>query len=542
MNPSHSKVILVDDDPTMLRLLSKWLGKAGYDVRCAADGKAALEAIKEDPPDFLVTDWEMPEMDGLQLCREVRQLDLPHYVYILFLTVRSAPTEVVAGLDIGADDFLSKPVLQGELVARMRAGSRVVELERRLSIMARTDPLTGLATQRTFFEALETEWQRTSRYRVPLSCVMLDIDFFKRINDSYGHPAGDAVLEVVAETLASCCRATDMICRYGGEEFCAMLPETDERGAVRWAERARERLGATDIAVGKETIRVTGSFGVAQRHDDTQNCEQLVDQADQGLLCAKQSGRDKVVACSSLDSIENIELDEFDATAQLFRNVAAKHVMTPLVACLPKGETLGRATEFFLRTRINSMPVIDDQGEMVGILSEKDLMANIVSSASWNDSVDQIMKPNVVSYSEDTPVRTIYEFLCRVTIRRVVIVKDGKPTGVISRASLLRWFRNVALSKRRLDQAGNPVPDDEIDPYQSRERLAETVDELAYQATELKNRFEEDVDDLVPYIVGGATGIQELVTDLLAHSRYANRSGSPCEHAESTMLGGGCAD
>ena len=160
MNPTDSKVLLVDDDAAILRLLSTWLQQAGYAVRCAGDGRQALAAIEAECPDFLVTDWEMPNIDGLELCQRVRRLQLPHYVYILFLTVKSASEDMIEGLEVGADDFLSKPASRGELLARMRAGARVIELERRLSLMARTDPLTGLMTRRTFYEALEREWHR----------------------------------------------------------------------------------------------------------------------------------------------------------------------------------------------------------------------------------------------------------------------------------------------------------------------------------------------------------------------------------------------
>src|SRR3989304_5062945 len=153
-HPAQSKGLVVDDDPAMLRMLFRWLEKAGYLARVASDGQQALSMIENDCPDFVITDWEMPNMDGLELCRRLRKLNLPHYVFIIFLTVKSASEEMIAGLEIGADEFLCKPVYQEELLARLRAGSRVLELERRLSMMAHTDPLTGLLTRRPFSEIL----------------------------------------------------------------------------------------------------------------------------------------------------------------------------------------------------------------------------------------------------------------------------------------------------------------------------------------------------------------------------------------------------
>jgi diguanylate cyclase (GGDEF)-like protein len=288
MSPdSNSKVLVVDDDSAMLRILSVWLEKAGYEVRQAGDGRQALAAIETECPNYLITDWEMPNLNGLELCRKVRDMNLSHYVYILFLTVRSKSSEVIEGLEVGADDFLTKPVRQDGLLARMRAGARIVELEHRLSRMARIDQLTQLMPQRVFYECLEKEWQRAQRTPMPLSCVMLDIDFFKRINDVHGHPTGDEVLKIVSQVLRDSCRASDSPCRYGGEEFCVMLPETDEGAAAVWAERVRRKLAELAIPAGDRELRITASFGIAQKRDDTHTAEELVDRADQALLCAK---------------------------------------------------------------------------------------------------------------------------------------------------------------------------------------------------------------------------------------------------------------
>jgi len=542
MSSYTPNLLVVDDDPAMRRILTAWLEKAGYRVEQAHSGEEALATIEAECPDFLITDWEMPKLDGLDLCRKVRSLNLPHYIYILFLTVKSASDEMVAGLEAGADDFLTKPVHQSGLLARIRAGSRVLALQQRLSRMAKTDPLTGLLTQRTLFESLEREFERATRFHLPLSCVMMDIDFFKRINDIHGHPSGDACLKTVADLLADACRTSDSICRYGGEEFCAMLPETGEQGAARWAERVRQRLASLVIPIGGKEIRITASFGTAEKHDDTQTPEQLVDQADQALLCAKQSGRDRVVRFEALSNTNDLGPDHSPNHRDLFHGITARHVMTPAVACLRDDNTVGHAAEFFLRSRINSTPVVDDQGKLVGILSEKDLMAAMVSLDCWARPLSEVMKPNVICYEEDTPIHTVYEFLCRVSIRRVVIAKDGRPTGTISRGTLLRWFRNLVVSKGLLDYDEQPVEKSHQDPQSSQERLAETARELARQATDLEQRFHEDADDLVPYVVGGATQMQGLVTDLLAYSRYANETATGAAALQSILLGSSHAD
>jgi two-component system, cell cycle response regulator len=447
MLPANYKVLLVDDDPAMLRLLTRWLEKAGYAVCTAADGQAALDTIEADCPDFLLTDWEMPRVDGLELCRQVRDMMLPHYVYTIFLTVRTAAADMISGLENGADDFLTKPVTEGELLARLQSSSRVLELERRLSLLAHTDFLTGLLTKRTFFDSLEKEWHRSSRFHLSLSCVMLDLDFFKQINDVYGHPAGDSVLKFVAELLMDNCRASDTVCRYGGEEFCVLMPETDEGDAAVWAERARELLGALRIPTGEETLRITGSFGIAQYREDAADPEELVKQADKALLWAKRTGRDRVVRYTTLGSgggDVNVASEHHD---EVFEGARARDAMTPLGACARDHDTMDEVARFLRNAGVSSTPVLDAGGVLAGFVSEKDIMAAMTSLDCWQQPVSTMMRRNVICYEEDTPIRMIYDFLCRVTIRGVVVTKNGYPTGTINRGSLLQWFRDWVVGK-----------------------------------------------------------------------------------------------
>ena len=300
MQYTDAKLLLVDDEPGILRLLSRWLQNAGYSLRMATDGQDALAAIEQECPDLVITDWEMPRLDGLQLCRRIREMDPPHYVYVIFLSVRTGPDESVAALELGADDFVAKPVRQGELLARVRAGARLVALERRLSQLTNCDPLTGLMTRRAFDDCLEKEWQRARRHHLSLSCVMLDLDRFKRVNNLHGHTAGDRVLKAVAQMLGDTCRRSDFVCRYGGEQFCVLLPETRGQSAQQWAERMRRRLTGLTVRVGETPLEITASFGVAQKQDHLQTPSQLVEWASEALSSAKRSGRDRVVDFESL--------------------------------------------------------------------------------------------------------------------------------------------------------------------------------------------------------------------------------------------------
>ncbi len=538
---NSAKVLLVDDDPQILRLLSHWLKQAGYEVQVAEDGLRALQSIERECPDFLITDWLMPNINGLELCRQIRQLQLPHYVYTVILSGKSSASELITGLENGADEYLCKPVSQGELLARLWAGARFLEQERRLNTLAHTDGLTGLMTQRSFYDILQKEWRRAKRLQLPLSCVMLDLDFFKRINDIYGHPVGDSMLKSVADLLLTLSRASDSVCRYGGDEYCVLLPETTEEAAVAWVERVRMALALARINTENEGLRTTCSFGVAQCYEDTQTPEELLNQADQALLCAKRTGRDCVIRYQSLNESGDLKIEN-SPQADLFDGIKARHVMPLLGVCLREHDTIGQAAEFFLRTRVNSAPVVNAQAKLVGVLSEKDLMMSMISLDYWQLPVCNVMKSNVIIYEENTPIRTIYEFLCRVSIRRVVIVKDGRPTGSISRATLLRWFRNLVISKGLMKHEYVQLLDSESDSHDSRERLAETVRKIIRQAAELLWHFENNCEDLVPRIVGGTTGMQELLYDLLAFSRYANVDGNVDLNPQSMLTEGSYVD
>ena len=220
--------------------------------------------MQDDHPSIVITDWVMAPMDGIEFCRLLRQKKLPHYAYVVLLTSKSQTADLVKGLGAGADDFITKPVHQGELLARLQTAVRILEQERRLTELARKDHLTGVLNRRTFYELFEMEWNRVTRYRHPLSCVMVDADYFKNVNDTYGHLVGDHVLWFLAQSLKSLSRGPDQICRWGGEEFCVLLPETDEQGARLWAERCCTTIAETSLTSGRHHLTVTASFGVAE--------------------------------------------------------------------------------------------------------------------------------------------------------------------------------------------------------------------------------------------------------------------------------------
>jgi len=304
VDPSPT-ILLAEDDPVTRMLMTRFLKKAGYEVDAVANGSQALDKMTKRYYPMLVTDWEMPEMDGVSLCKAVRNLQLDGYVYALLLTARDSKEHIIAGLEAGADDYLIKPVHEAELVARLNAGRRILNLEHSLRvanqrnrILSITDALTGAHNRRYLMEQLPRELERCRRYAYPLSVLMCDIDHFKQINDARGHAAGDDVLQQFAARAQKSLRTnSDWVSRYGGEEFLIVLPETAHEGALFVAEKIRILIAGTPFATRSGDTPVTASFGVASTGvngpDIALRVEALIRTADECLYKSKQAGRNR---------------------------------------------------------------------------------------------------------------------------------------------------------------------------------------------------------------------------------------------------------
>ena len=300
-------ILLAEDDPVTRMLMTRFLKNAGYEVDAVANGSEALDKMTRRYYPMLVTDWEMPEMDGIALCNAVRNMQLDGYVYALLLTARDAKEHIIAGLEAGADDYLIKPVHEAELIARLNAGRRILTLEHSLRvanqrnrILSITDALTGAFNRRYLMEQLPREFERCRRYAFPLSVLMCDLDHFKQVNDQRGHAAGDDVLQQFASRAQKFIRSnSDWVARYGGEEFLIVLPETAYEGAVLVAEKIRQLVASSPFATRAGETAVTASFGIASTGpsgpDLALKVETLIRAADESLYKSKLAGRN----CSS---------------------------------------------------------------------------------------------------------------------------------------------------------------------------------------------------------------------------------------------------
>jgi diguanylate cyclase (GGDEF)-like protein len=316
-------VLIVDDDAALVEHVRQGLTPYGYRFREARDGAQALSAIREHRPDIILMDVEMPGLGGVEVCRIIKANSGEGgfgFIPVILMTARQAAGKV-EGLELGADDYLVKPFDMMELGARVKSMLRLkalqdalVEKNRELDkankelarkreellALSRTDPLTGLYNRRYFEERLQEEFARARRYRAPLSLAMLDVDFFKRINDSYGHPFGDEVLRAVAQVTRARLREVDLLARYGGEELIALLPETSPADALRACERVREAIEALQLEYSgldgaKQVVRCTASLGLASLPSPSlQTPEDLLRAADECLYAAKGAGRNRV--------------------------------------------------------------------------------------------------------------------------------------------------------------------------------------------------------------------------------------------------------
>ena len=297
------RILIADDDPVSRRLLEATLARLGHQVVPVADGTAATAALlSPDGPRLAVLDWMMPGADGLAVCRAVRQHQGP-YVYIILLTSHNRREDLVAGLDAEADDFLTKPLDVVELRARLRSGERVIGLQEgllqaqeALQRLAAHDDLTGLWNRRMILERLETELHRAQRESRHVGVAMVDLDYFKQINDTYGHAAGDGVLRHAADRMRTILRDYDYLGRFGGEEFLMVVSNCETATVAEVAERCRRAVAERPATIGDRHVAVTVSVGVASTHAIGFDELALIQAADAALYQAKAEGRNRVAS------------------------------------------------------------------------------------------------------------------------------------------------------------------------------------------------------------------------------------------------------
>jgi diguanylate cyclase (GGDEF)-like protein len=296
------KVLIAEDDPVCRKILLKNLHNWGYQTLLAKNGKEAWKALQKSGQRIALLDWLMPKITGVELCRRIRKISKPKYTYLILLTAKNKPQDVIQGLQAGADDYMTKPVNFLELQARLQTGRRIIQLEdhlletqKRLYELSMRDNLTALSNRATILRFLEEELEQGGREKSPTSAIMLDVDELKMINDTYGHLAGDAVLRSVADSLTRNIRIYDKIGRYGGDEILIVLPNCTLKSARKIAERLRAACAKKKIRVAGGRIFATVSLGCASAEPKHQlSVDRLIWTCDQALYQAKRWGRNRV--------------------------------------------------------------------------------------------------------------------------------------------------------------------------------------------------------------------------------------------------------
>ena len=309
------RILAVDDDPLTLIRLRKILSREGKEIRTATDGEEALRIALQDRPHMVITDWRMPKMNGLELCRILRRTSLTQHIYIVMLTHCESDDELVQAFETGVDDFITKPFTPKVLEARIHSGERLIRYQktisrdreviqryaaqltsanRQLETMAMTDPLTGLPNRRSAMNRLAAAVAETLRHDEKLSCIMIDVDHFKEVNDTFGHESGDMVLKAIATTFHRKARMYDTVSRTGGEEFLVICARSDLFESQQLAERLRQAIADLRVELEKGFVQVTISLGVATWKPEFTDSDALIRAADKALYKAKSKGRNRV--------------------------------------------------------------------------------------------------------------------------------------------------------------------------------------------------------------------------------------------------------
>jgi len=298
-------VLIAEDDPIFRRILESWFKRWDYRITAVENGLDAWKILQtEDAPQLAILDWMMPGMDGIELCRRIRGCNHGPYRYVLLLTAKDDKQDVVAGLEAGADDYLTKPFDVDELRARVRAGKRILDLQEALiraqsalQFEAAHDRLTAIWNRGAILDLLKKEMERARRSQDSLGVIMADVDFFKKVNDTHGHLVGDAVLREVGDRLTSGLRTYDAVGRYGGEEFLIVVPGCDALNLVVTAERLRHRIADQPIDTSAGPVPVTISLGLSAAYGNESgsiDSATLLHSADEALYAAKARGRNRV--------------------------------------------------------------------------------------------------------------------------------------------------------------------------------------------------------------------------------------------------------
>lgn len=429
----------------MLRHLSRFLGALAYETQQVAETQPALRILEAESPDFLIIDAEMAADGAWEVCKRVGRPGRLHPVYTLLMIESPEPRDVTQALEAGVDDFLAKPIVHAELLARLRAGARVLEQDRRLRRQSPVDPKTGLPSAFALENRAREELARDGKDYVPPACVLIDLDGFRVVNRVYGVSAGDVLLKAVSDRLATLCSPEAFLASLGSDRFGVLLPGKSASEAAAWAKEVHRQLGKEPFELGDEAIRLTASFGIAGCQEGIPSAARLIEQAAEALQTAKNSGRNCIVSFGQFDH-ETAAWTELATPGKLFERTVARHVMTPCTLLLRPQQTMRQAAALIRRTGVNEAPVVDDRGSLAGLLSREKALEYARAAKPPRQTVADLMETNPVTHDEETPLAELIERFNEGDHSAIVILRDGQPTGLVTTEGLASLSQPLTIA------------------------------------------------------------------------------------------------
>jgi two-component system cell cycle response regulator len=435
--PASLKVLLVSHDRATLRRVSRFLRTFGYEVEQCTETARGAAHLAANRPDFLIVDGHISVEACRGLCRAAGGDRQRKFVYTLLLIDDPRPQALTEAIQAGVDDFLARPIVYGELLARLRAGARVLEYERRVREQAGWDALTGLLSRAAFTGRLRRELRGT----VPLACVLLELDDLACVHQAHGDAAVDELVRAVAGSLDEPGGQCEILAHLEGGRFAIALPSTSEAQAAEWAEKTRRTVSETRFACQQAELRTTLSAGVAGDETGLPDPEILLKRASEALELAHRSGHD-CVACYGQCEEDERQWRALAEPGKLFAETLARHVMTPATLTLRADDELSHVAALFRRSGLPAAAVVDAQGHLEGVITRKSMGA--ADAQGSGRRIRDVMTTDMVRLSEDTGVIAVLDQF-RTGRHSLAVVVDGKvPTGIITRSGLAALIEPLA--------------------------------------------------------------------------------------------------
>ena len=430
------KVLIVSSDRALLRHVSRFLATFGYETTQVADYQRAVQIADSISADLLLVD-SSPDFDGaLELCRAVSERGDSGGHYVLLMVDAKSQSRLLDAVEAGADDCVSKPVVYGEVLMRLRAGARAVEFQRRRHRQRRREPITGLLTCAAFHARLQAAGASRASRSGRLACAMIEIDFVDHVVRELGQRAEHELLREVGGLLDQLCgndRAE--VAHFGNGEFCVLLPGATSDEAIRWGEQVRSEIAGREFGEGDQKTSLTVSVGIGGAETLTMSPEAILDKSRQALETARASGRNCVVQVNQFAE-EELAWKELAAPGRLFEHTVARDVMLPCTIVLNVNDTLRSVESLFQQTHLTSMSVVDRNDQFVGSVFAEDVAEYMQALGDPDQPITRIMVQKVDVVDEDAPFVDLMRLFAESDIDLVVVVEDKRPTGIVSAASL----------------------------------------------------------------------------------------------------------